>query len=51
MRWCWCDVVLHKVAYLYLELQESNVRLRLTVISSAGFGDQINKQNRLAHYS
>ena len=30
------------------ELQESNVRLRLTVISTAGFGDQINKQNSCA---
>ena len=36
-------------AHLCLELQESNVRLRLTVISSAGFGDQINKQNRFDH--
>lgn len=27
------------------ELKESNVKLRLTVVSSAGFGDQINKEN------
>ena len=27
------------------ELKESNVRLRLTVVSTAGFGDQINKEN------
>ena len=26
-------------------LQESNVNLRLTVVSTAGFGDQINKEN------
>ena len=28
------------------DLQESNVRLRLTVVSTAGYGDQINKENR-----
>lgn len=26
-------------------LQESNVKLRLTVVSTAGYGDQINKEN------
>ena len=52
--WLWGDgscvemvtvmIALH--TFLFSELQESNVRLRLTVISTAGFGDQINKQNR-----
>lgn len=28
-----------------VELKESNVNLRLTVVSTAGFGDQINKEN------
>ena len=29
------------------ELQESNVRLKLTVVNTVGFGDQINKEDRL----
>lgn len=29
------------------DLQESNVRLKLTIISTVGFGDQINKDDRL----
>lgn len=42
--------VTHKVPQVALnehsyELQESNVRLRLTVVSTAGYGDQINKEN------
>lgn len=28
------------------DLQESNVRLRLTVVNTVGFGDQMNKQER-----
>lgn len=28
------------------DLQESNVRLRLTVVNTVGFGDQMNKQQR-----
>ena len=30
------------------DLQESNVRLRLTVVNTVGFGDQMNKQERWA---
>lgn len=32
--------------FTFLELQESNVRLKLTVVDSVGFGDQINKEDR-----
>lgn len=28
------------------DLQETNVRLRLTVVNTVGFGDQMNKQER-----
>ncbi len=28
------------------DLQESNVRLKLTVVNTVGFGDQMNKQER-----
>lgn len=28
------------------ELQESNVRLKLTIVDTVGFGDQINKDDR-----
>lgn len=28
------------------ELQESNVRLKLAVVNTVGFGDQINKEDR-----
>lgn len=28
------------------ELQESNVRLKLTIVNTVGFGDQINKEDR-----
>lgn len=28
------------------ELQESNVRLKLTMVNTVGFGDQINKEDR-----
>lgn len=28
------------------ELQESNVRLKLTIVNTVGFGDQINKEER-----
>jgi len=28
------------------ELQESNVLLKLTVVNTVGFGDQINKEDR-----
>ena len=30
-----------------LDLQESNVSMRLTVVGTEGYGDQINKENRL----
>ena len=30
---------------LFIELQESNVRLKLTIVDSVGFGDQINKED------
>lgn len=28
------------------DLQESNVRLKLTIVNTVGFGDQMNKQER-----
>ena len=28
-----------------VELQESNVKLKLTIVDSVGFGDQINKED------
>lgn len=28
------------------DLQESNVNLKLTIVSTVGFGDQINKEDR-----
>jgi len=28
-----------------VELQESNVRLKLTIVDTVGFGDQINKED------
>ena len=28
------------------ELQESNVRLKLTIVNTVGFGDQVNKEER-----
>ena len=31
--------------YISVELQESNVRLKLTIVDSVGFGDQINKED------
>jgi len=31
---------------LLLDLKESNVNLRLTIVSTTGYGDQINKENR-----
>ncbi len=34
-----------KLSSIFAELKESNVNLRLTVVSTAGFGDQINKEN------
>lgn len=37
------QVKLHAQTY---DLQESNVRLRLTVVNTVGFGDQMNKQER-----
>lgn len=46
-----CDTpVAHKLPEVRLvqntfNLQESNVNLRLTVVSTAGYGDQINKEN------
>lgn len=33
------------------ELHESNVRLKLTIVNTVGFGDQINKHDRLVAYS
>lgn len=35
----------------HLELQESNVKLKLTVVNTVGFGDQINKEERLVSLS
>ena len=32
--------------FFVAELQESNVRLKLTIVDSVGFGDQINKEDR-----
>lgn len=32
--------------FSFLELQESSVRLKLTIVDSVGFGDQINKEDR-----
>jgi len=29
----------------FTELQESNVRLKLTIVDTVGFGDQINKED------
>lgn len=37
------DVHLRPQTY---ELQESNVNLKLTVVDTVGFGDQINKEDR-----
>ena len=37
--------ILHYLPRHCADLQESNVNLRLTVVSTAGFGDQINKEN------
>ena len=34
-----------QVSVLIVDLQESNVRLKLTVVDSVGFADQINKEN------
>lgn len=31
------------------ELQESNVRLKLTIVDTVGFGDQINKDDRYVY--
>lgn len=30
----------------FLDLKESNVRLKLTVVDTVGYGDQINKEDR-----
>ncbi len=35
---------------LIVELQESNVKLKLTVVDSAGFGDQIDKTDRYSPF-
>ena len=31
---------------LSLDLQESNVKLKLTIVDTVGYGDQINKDDR-----
>lgn len=33
------------------ELQESNVRLKLTIVNTVGFGDQINKDDRSVSFN
>jgi len=33
---------------LQLDLKESNVSLKLTIVETVGYGDQINKEDRLA---
>ena len=35
-----------EVLHPFSDLNESNVRLKLTIVDSTGFGDQINKENR-----
>ena len=37
---------LYFFSFFLTELQESNVRLKLRVVDSVGFGDQINKEDR-----
>lgn len=32
--------------HLSLDLQESNVKLKLTIVDTVGYGDQINKDDR-----
>lgn len=32
--------------WAFSDLQESSVRLKLTLVDTTGFGDQINKENR-----
>lgn len=42
---------LHNSANLHIlvfaDLQESNVKLKLTIVDTVGYGDQINKEDRL----
>ena len=42
------------VVYLHVykclaDLQESNVKLKLTIVDTVGYGDQINQQDRYHH--
>lgn len=37
------------VCGVVLDLKESNVNLQLTIVSTTGYGDQINKENRYTH--
>lgn len=32
---------------VFADLQESNVKLKLTIVDTVGYGDQINKEDRL----
>lgn len=36
--------------FLTVDLKESNVRLKLTVVDTVGYGDQINKDDRYNKY-
>lgn len=38
-------VLLIKKAFLCLDIEEKGVRMKLTVIDTPGFGDQINNEN------
>ena len=42
----WLDLVLQVFGMSCTELKESNVNLKLTVVDSIGFGDQIDKTDR-----
>ena len=47
---CWRGLnFLINVIIFYTELSESNVRLKLTVVDTVGFGDQIDKTDRYAN--
>lgn len=35
-----------KLLSLLIDLKESNVSLKLTIVETVGFGDQINKEDR-----
>lgn len=43
-----CLLFFSSFNHLCADLREGSVNLRLTIVSTAGFGDQINKENRFA---